>query len=123
MNSFNNRSSRANSKAVSIDSQSFNCDWRENISKRIYGSNSISGASSSLAPTLLQANLKNSAIYSSKESLTGAQQQSRLKTSVSNGNIDEEFAFAGVYHIFDNHKAAGLIMDPFVNKLFEVKNV
>ena len=59
MNSFNNRSSRANSKSVSIDSQSLNYDWRENISKRIHGSNSICGVSHSLAP---QTNLKNSIV-------------------------------------------------------------
>lgn len=99
MNSFNNRSSRANSKSVSIDSQSLNYDWRENISKRIHGSNSICGVSHSLAP---QTNLKNSTIYSSKESLN----LNRLKNSISNNNMDEEFAFAGVYHIFDNHKSA-----------------
>lgn len=120
-----NRHSRAGSKAPSIDSQSLNLDWRENISKRINGPGSVISAacSTTLFPrntnhntgTLQQTNLvKNSSIYSSKESLNSIsntqqqqqQQNNRMKTSVSSTNIEDAFSFAGVYHIFDNHKGA-----------------
>ena len=60
--------------------------------------------------------MQNSSIYSSKESLNSIsntqqqqqQQNNRMKTSVSSTNIEDAFSFAGVYHIFDNHKGAGM---------------
>lgn len=108
-----NRNSRAGSKAPSIDSLSLNLDWRENISKRIYAPSTTHSAAIS---TTLHTNQrwpgtnlnKNSSIYSSKESLnnSNSHSSSRLKTSLSNNNIEDAFVFAGVYHIFENHKGA-----------------
>ena len=131
------RTSKANSKAPSIDSQSLNLDWRDNLSqnKRMYNY-----VNSNVA-TALNPAPKYSSIYSSKESLTslnannnshmfvggasgavggggssgGAsssnlavqQSKSRLTSFNSAGNIEEQYAFAGVHHIFDNHRGAG----------------
>lgn len=121
--SITNRNSRAGSTARSVDSQSLsNYDWRENISKRIYGPTSIAGVSTVLNP--IQAgtgalsqqhrNQPSSSIYSSKESLNstnaGANNQ-RMKNSISATNIEDAFAFAETYHVFDNHKGAGRFLD------------
>ncbi len=62
------RDSRANSKAPSIDSQSITAqDWRESISKRIYGG-SISAGSTTLHPAMKTKAI--TSIYSSSSSLT-----------------------------------------------------
>lgn len=121
VNSQTNRYSRAGSKAPSIDSQSLNLDWRENISKRINGPGSVAACSTTLfssnynPSSAHQSNLiKNSSIYSSKESLNSIntshnqqqQHNNRLKNSVSSTSIEDAFSFAGVYHVFDNHKGA-----------------
>ena len=114
-----NRNSRAGSIARSVDSQSLsNYDWRENISKRIYGPTSIAGVSTVLNPLqrgsdLLAQQHKNqlsSSIYSSKESLNGTISSAtnpRIKSSISTTNIEDAFAFAEVYHVFENHRGDG----------------
>lgn len=93
------RISKTNSKAPSIDSASLNYEWKEKRS--LYGFNS------NIATAL---NPKHSSIYSSKESLNS--NSTALTNSTQNkskSNIEETFAFAGVHHIFDNHKGAGFI--------------
>jgi hypothetical protein len=114
------RTSKANSKAPSIDSQSLNLDWRDSQSntKRMY-----SYVNSNVATALAPPN-KYSSIYSSKESLnsvnntsgqmggasSASTSKSKLNTCNSSTNIDEQYSFAGVHHIFDNHRGAGKII-------------
>ena len=121
------RTSKANSKAPSIDSQSLNLDWRDTQSntKRMY-----SYVNSNVATALAAAPNQNrySSIYSSKESLNSVNNnnnshassmggggasggaltsKSKLNTCTSATNIEEQYSFAGVHHIFDNHRGAG----------------
>ena len=88
------RDSRATSKAPSVDSQSApGPDWRDSITKRLY-------ASTSAGSTTLHPAMKNqpmASVYSSSSSLTSL---SKAKPAA------YESEFAGVYHIFNNHKAA-----------------
>ena len=102
------RTSKANSKAPSIDSQSLNLDWRDTQSntKRMYNY-----VNSNVATALNPPN-KYSSIYSSKESLNSTNtnnmtSKSKLSTLNSSSNIEEQYAFAGVHHIFDNHRGTG----------------
>ena len=116
------RTSKNNSKAPSIDSQSLNLDWRDTQSntKRMY-----SYVNSNVATALAPPN-KYSSIYSSKESLNSVNNnssqagsalggasssalssKSKLNTCNSSTNIEEQYSFAGVHHIFDNHRGAG----------------
>jgi hypothetical protein len=124
------RTSKANSKAPSIDSQSLNLDWRDTQSntKRMYNY-----VNSNVATALAAAPNQNkySSIYSSKESLNSVNNnnnnsshassmggggasggaltsKSKLNTFTSATNIDEQYSFAGVHHIFDNHRGAGI---------------
>ena len=114
------RTSKTNSKAPSIDSQSLNLDWRDSQSntKRMY-----SYVNSNVATALAPPN-KYSSIYSSKESLnsvnntsgqmggasSASTSKSKLNTCNSSTNIEEQYSFAGVHHIFDNHRGAGKIV-------------
>lgn len=99
--SLNNfRSSKSNSKAPSIDSISLNnYNWQESM-KRVYANN--------LNPK--------SSIYSSNSSLNSATTTSAINSQLrNNGSIinknefsssssDTSCSFAGVHHIFNNHK-------------------
>ena len=123
------RTSKANSKAPSIDSQSLNLDWRDNQSnnKRMFNY-----VNSNVATALNPLN-KYSSIYSSKESLnsvnntnnnnnnssaslgaSGVMSKSKLNTFNSSSNIEEQYAFAGVHHIFDNHRGTGKLDSPLL---------
>ena len=77
-------------------------------------------------------NPKQSSIYSSKESLNSISNNNsssalnsaafvaRTKSNSLNNSdaIEEKYAFAGVHHIFDNHKGAGKITLCFSSFIF-----
>ena len=105
MHSF--KTSKGNSKAPSIDSQSLNYDMLNK--HRYYSFNNSSNIATALNP-------KHSSIYSSKESLnslnTTPNAFTKVKSTASFSNnsnsLDDSYAMAGVHHIFENnHKGAG----------------
>lgn len=101
------KGSKANSKAPSIDSVSLNYDWRDS-NKRLYGGGqNLSNIATALNPkhsSIESLNIANTT--SSSVSL------SRLRTtttgSLNNSAMEENsnYSFAGVHHIFDNHKGS-----------------
>lgn len=92
----NYRTSKSNSKAPSIDSISLNnYNWQESM-KRVYANN-LNGPKSS--------------IYSSTSSLNSATTTSALNNTLThqrnkNEPHDSTCSFAGVHHIFNNHRGA-----------------
>ena len=93
------------SKTGSIDSNSLNNDWKD-LTKRLYGLNS------NISMALNPKHTSSSFIYSSKESLTSITTTTNPSTNSINkmktNTLEETYSFAGVHHIFNNHKGAGI---------------
>jgi hypothetical protein len=101
-------SSKANSKALSVDSMSLNYDWRESFGNKKLSMQQAGGSQ-----------LRNASIYSSKESLTSNNNNSsnnatgssisRLKKYSTSSTTEDVNSFAGIHHMFDGlHKGAGM---------------
>ena len=106
-----------------MDSTSLNFDsWRSSNgnnenNKRLMGytsfSSTLGNGSNNLNSFAMSANKRtSSSMYSSKESLTSittttnpsTNSITKLKTST----LEETYSFAGVHHVFNNHKGSGI---------------
>jgi hypothetical protein len=118
-------SSKANSKALSVDSMSLNYDWRDSLGAR------KAASMQQQQQTGGGGQLRNASIYSSKESLTSNNNNNNCNTAASSSLggrskkysissvIEDVNSFAGIHHMFDGlHKGASTTHKQSIKYIF-----